>query len=129
MINALSHSFIWVLDHDEALDFYVGKLGFEIHTDAQLEFMRWLTVNVPGRPEHELVLMVPGPPALDPDTAEEVKQLLGKGAGAGFIVTTDDCRATYDERVGVASVHAVAGAQQAAVGDVRRLGGHRGAQR
>jgi catechol 2,3-dioxygenase-like lactoylglutathione lyase family enzyme len=99
MINALSHSFIWVLDQDEALDFYVGKLGFEIHTDAQLEFMRWLTVNVPGHPEHELVLMVPGPPALDPDTAEEVKQLLGKGAGAGFIVTTDDCRATYDERV------------------------------
>jgi uncharacterized glyoxalase superfamily protein PhnB len=40
--------------------------------------------------------MVPGPPALDPDTAEEVKQLLGKGAGAGFIVTTDDCRATYE---------------------------------
>jgi catechol 2,3-dioxygenase-like lactoylglutathione lyase family enzyme len=99
MINALSHSFIWVLDQDEALDFYVGKLGFEIHTDAQLEFMRWLTVNVPGRPEHELVLMVPGPPALDPDTAEEVKQLLGKGAGAGFIVTTDDCRATYEELV------------------------------
>lgn len=99
MINALSHSFIWVLDQDEALDFYVGKLGFEIHTDAQLEFMRWLTVNVPGRPEHELVLMVPGPPALDPDTAEGVKQLLGKGAGAGFIVTTDDCRATYDELV------------------------------
>jgi catechol 2,3-dioxygenase-like lactoylglutathione lyase family enzyme len=99
MINALSHSFIWVLDQDEALDFYVGKLGFEIHTDAQLEFMRWLTVNVPGHPEHELVLMVPGPPALDPDTAEEVKQLLGKGAGAGFIVTTDDCRATYDELV------------------------------
>ena len=99
MFNALTHSFIWVLDQDEALDFYVGKLGFEVNTDAQLEFMRWLTVSVPGRPEHELVLMVPGPPALDPDTAEQVKELLGKGAGAGFIVTTDDCRATYEALV------------------------------
>ena len=99
MFNALTHSFIWVLDQDEALDFYVGKLGFEVHTDAQLEFMRWLTVNVPGRPEHEVVLMVPGPPALDEQTAEQVRALLGKGAGGGFIVTTDDCRATYDALV------------------------------
>lgn len=99
MINAITHSQVFVLDQDEALDFYVGKLGFEVNTDAQLEFMRWLTVSVPGRPEHELVLMVPGPPALDPDTAEQVKELLGKGAGAGFIVTTDDCRATYEALV------------------------------
>jgi catechol 2,3-dioxygenase-like lactoylglutathione lyase family enzyme len=97
MINALSHSFIWVLDQDEALDFYVGKLGFEVNTEADLEFMRWLTVSVPGHPEHELVLMKPAPPALDPDTAEQVKALLGKGAGAGFIVTTDDCWGTYEE--------------------------------
>jgi catechol 2,3-dioxygenase-like lactoylglutathione lyase family enzyme len=97
MFNALTHSFIWVLDQDQALDFYVGKLGFEVHTDADLEFMRWLTINVPGEPERELVLMVPGPPALDPETAEQVRALLGKGAGAGFILTTDDCWATYEE--------------------------------
>jgi catechol 2,3-dioxygenase-like lactoylglutathione lyase family enzyme len=96
MINALSHSFVWVLDQDEALDFYVGKLGLEVNTDAQLEFMRWLTVNVPGQPEQQIALMVPGPPALDPDAAEQVRALLGKGAGSGFIFTTDDCRGTYE---------------------------------
>ncbi len=95
MFNALTHSQIWVLDQDEALDFYVGKLGLEVHTDADLEFMRWLTINVPGQPERELILMVPGPPALDPETAAQVRALLGKGAGGAIILTTDDCRATY----------------------------------
>jgi catechol 2,3-dioxygenase-like lactoylglutathione lyase family enzyme len=96
MFNAITHSQTWVLDQDEALDFYVGKLGFEVHTDAQLDFMRWLTINLPGQPERELILMVPGPPALDPDTAEVVRGLLGKGIGGAVIITTDDCRATYE---------------------------------
>ncbi len=96
MFNAITHSQIWVLDQDEALDFYVGKLGFEVHTDAQLDFMRWLTINLPGHPERELILMVPGPPALDPDTAEVVRGLLGKGVGGAVIITTDDCRGTYE---------------------------------
>jgi catechol 2,3-dioxygenase-like lactoylglutathione lyase family enzyme len=96
MLNAITHSQIWVLDQDEALDFYVGKLGFEIHTDAQLDFMRWLTINLPGQPDRELILMVPAPPALDPDTTEIVRGLLGKGIGGPVIVTTDDCRGTYE---------------------------------
>jgi catechol 2,3-dioxygenase-like lactoylglutathione lyase family enzyme len=94
MFNALTHTQIWVLDQDEALDFYVGKLGLEVHTDVQLEQMRWLTVNVPGQPDREVILMAPGPP-LDPDTAEQVRDLLGKGALGTAILTTDDCRATY----------------------------------
>ena len=96
MFNAITHSQIWVSDQDEALDFYVGKLGLEVHTDVQLEFMRWLTINVPGQPEREIVLMVPAPPALDPDTAAQLLELLSKGVGGMFILTTDDCRGTYD---------------------------------
>ena len=49
MLTALSHSFIYVLDHDEAIDFYVGKLGLEVETDADLGPFRWLTVHVPGQ--------------------------------------------------------------------------------
>ena len=98
MFNALTHSQVWVLDHDDALDFYVGKLGFEVHTDVDLEFMRWLTINVPGQPDREILLEVPGPPSLDPDTAEQVKDLLSKGAvGFSMGLTTDDCVGLYED--------------------------------
>ena len=53
MFNAITHSQMYVLDQDEAVDFYVGKLGLEINTDIDLGFMRWLTVHVPGHPEHQ----------------------------------------------------------------------------
>ena len=60
--------------------------------------MRWLTVCVPGQPEREILLEVPGPPAMDPETAAEVRELVTKGAtGLGFILTTDDCRRTHAE--------------------------------
>jgi len=98
MFNAITHSAIFVLDQDEALDFYVGKLGLEVVTDVDMGFMRWLTVCIPGQPEREILLEVPGPPAIDPETAAEVRGLITKGAtGLGFILTTDDCRRTYAE--------------------------------
>jgi catechol 2,3-dioxygenase-like lactoylglutathione lyase family enzyme len=59
MIKQITHSQIYVLDQDEALEFYVGKLGLEVNTDADLGFMRWLTVNVPGDPDHEILLEKP----------------------------------------------------------------------
>jgi len=98
MFNAITHSAIFVLDQDEALDFYVGKLGLEVVADVDMGFMRWLTVCVPGQPEREILLEVPGPPAMDPETAAEVRELVTKGAtGLGFILTTHDCRRTYAE--------------------------------
>ena len=101
MFTALTHSQVWVLDHDEALDFYVGKLGFEVHTDVDLEFMRWLTINVPGQADREILLEIPGPPSLDPDTAVQVKDLLSKGAvGFSMGLTTDDCVGLYEELSG-----------------------------
>ncbi|TDC42501.1 VOC family protein [Micromonospora sp. KC213] len=100
-MNAISRSQIYVLDQDEALDFYVGKLGMEVNTDADLGFMRWLTVNLPGDPEREILLEKPGPPALDPATAEQVRELLTKGAlGGTLFMTTDDAHKTYEQLVG-----------------------------
>jgi catechol 2,3-dioxygenase-like lactoylglutathione lyase family enzyme len=100
MFTALTISQIFVLDQDEALDFYVGKLGLEVNTDADLGFMRWLTVNVPGQPDREILLEKPGPPRLDEATAEVVRDLLTKGAMAGSLfLTTDDCRKTYETLV------------------------------
>jgi catechol 2,3-dioxygenase-like lactoylglutathione lyase family enzyme len=98
MLTSLTHSQIWVLDQDEALDFYVGKLGLEVNTDADLGFMRWLTVSVPGDPGREILLEKPGPPALDGQTAEQVRELVTKGATGGWIgFTTSDVRKTYEE--------------------------------
>jgi catechol 2,3-dioxygenase-like lactoylglutathione lyase family enzyme len=97
MLTTLSQSQIYVLDQDEAIDFYVGKLGLEVVTDADLGFMRWLTVGVPGQPGREILLERPGPPALDEATAEQVRELITKGAMGGWLIfTTDDCRKTYE---------------------------------
>ncbi|GAA3829932.1 MULTISPECIES: VOC family protein [Amycolatopsis] len=98
MFNAITLSQIFVTDQDEALDFYVGKLGLEVKVDQDLGFMRWLTVCVPGEPGREILLEKPGPPAMDEATAEQVRELLAKGATGGWIgLTTDDCRKTYEE--------------------------------
>jgi catechol 2,3-dioxygenase-like lactoylglutathione lyase family enzyme len=98
MLNTTRLSSLFVLDQDEALDFYVGKLGLEVNTDVDLGFMRWLTVNVPGDPGREVLLEKPGPPAMDDETAEAVRELVTKGATAGWIgFTTDDVRKTYEE--------------------------------
>jgi catechol 2,3-dioxygenase-like lactoylglutathione lyase family enzyme len=97
VFNSINISQIFVLDQDEALDFYVGKLGLEVNTDADLGFMRWLTVNVPGRPDREILLEKPGPPRLDEATTDLVRDLLTKGAmGGSLFFTTDDCRKTYE---------------------------------
>jgi len=98
MITDLAISSIFVLDQDQALDFYVGTLGMQVHTDADLGFMRWLTVSVPGSPERQILLERPGPPAHDDATADQVRELLTKGATAGTLFfNTDDCQRTYEE--------------------------------
>ncbi|MFI9529220.1 MULTISPECIES: VOC family protein [Micromonospora] len=98
-MNMISRSQLFVLDQDEALDFYVGKLGLEVSLDQDLGFMRWLTVNLPGD-TREILLEKPGPPSLDPATAEQVRELLTKGAAGGFLfMTTDDAHKTYEDLV------------------------------
>jgi catechol 2,3-dioxygenase-like lactoylglutathione lyase family enzyme len=97
LITDLTHTTIWVLDQDEALEFCTEKLGFELNTDATMDDFRWVTVNPPGRPEHELILAVPGPPMMDEESAAQVKALVAKGALGAGAFETDDCRATYAE--------------------------------
>jgi predicted enzyme related to lactoylglutathione lyase len=97
MFNAITHSQLYVLDQDAALDFYVGKLGLEVNTDVDLGIMRWLTVNVPGDPDRQVLLERPGPPSLSEETAAQVRDLVTKGAMAGWLIlTTDDCQKTYE---------------------------------
>ncbi|HEV7663886.1 MAG TPA: VOC family protein [Chloroflexota bacterium] len=97
MLNAITISHIFVLDQDEALDFYVGKLGLEVTADIPLGFMRWLTVGVPGQPGRDILLELPAPPSMDEASAAQVRELVTKGA-TGFTVgfTTDDVRKMYE---------------------------------
>jgi len=100
MITSTNLSSIFVLDQQQALEFYVGVLGLEVKNDIDMGFMRWLTVGVPGE-DREILLEVPGPPGMDEQTAEVVRANVAKGAGGGWIgFRTDDCRATYERMVG-----------------------------
>ena len=100
MLKSLRISQIYVLDQDQALDFYVGKLGLEVGDDIPLGFMRWLTVHVPGDPDRTILLEQPGPPSMDEKAAAVVREQLTKGRTGGHLFfTTDDCRKTYEELV------------------------------
>ncbi|MEQ7010780.1 VOC family protein [Actinopolymorpha sp. B17G11] len=97
MYNNINISHVFVLDQDEAYDFYVNKLGLEVAADMDLGVMRWLTVRVPGDPDRQILLEKPGPPSIDEASAEQIRDLVTKGAtGFTFGLTTDDCRKTYD---------------------------------
>lgn len=92
---------LWVHDQDEALDFYTTKLGMEVVQDVTVPEMgnfRWLTVAPKGQTEVAIVLMaIPGAPVMDPETGEQVRQLMGKGFAGTVFLTTDDCKATVAE--------------------------------
>ena len=96
MYSRISITSMYVLDQDEALDFYVGKLGLEVADDQDLGFMRWLTVRVPGDPSRQILLERPGPPALDEATAAQARELVTKGATAGALfLVADDVHAVW----------------------------------
>jgi catechol 2,3-dioxygenase-like lactoylglutathione lyase family enzyme len=87
---------LYVRDQDEALDFYVGKVGFEVHTDMKNGDFRWLTVQHPDQPSFQLGLFKPGPPTIDEGTAQSVREVLAKGAMPPLVLEVEDCRAAFD---------------------------------
>ncbi len=96
MITKLNVTSVWVLDKEEALDFYVNKLGLEKGSDFKQGAYRWLTVRVPGDPGVEISLEQPGPPVQDEATAAQLRELISKGAMGGVVFLTDDVRGLYE---------------------------------
>jgi uncharacterized glyoxalase superfamily protein PhnB len=96
MITKLNVASIYVLDKEEALEFYVGKLGLEKGNDVRQGNYRWLTVRVPGEHGTEISLEEPGSPLHDDATAEQLRNLITKGAMSGLVFVTDDVRALYE---------------------------------
>lgn len=86
---------IYVRDQDEAYDFYVGKLGFSVHTDQRDGDYRWLTVQNPGQPEFQLGLFRPQAPVHDAATAQQLNELVAKGAMPPLVMAVNDCRTTF----------------------------------
>lgn len=96
----IANAQLWVHDQDEALAFWIDKVGMEIRQDVTLDEMdgfRWLTVGFPGQEDFAITLMaIPGPPVMDAETASQVEALMAKGFAGTVFISTDDVRADYE---------------------------------
>ena len=110
MIQKMSHATIYVLDQDQAKDFYVGKLGFEVKVDQSLPTgFRWLTVAPKGQSELEIILLKVGSGTnfikmkdgeagkSDTTDVDAMAALLKKGMFNAGAFQTADCRKTFAE--------------------------------
>jgi catechol 2,3-dioxygenase-like lactoylglutathione lyase family enzyme len=88
---------LYVRDQEEALRFYVDKLGFRVHTDVKNGDFRWLTVQAPDQPSFQLGLFAPGPPVQDQATAQTLRAMLAKGAMPPLVLAVDDCRSAFEQ--------------------------------
>ncbi|HEX3487847.1 MAG TPA: VOC family protein [Streptosporangiaceae bacterium] len=97
MITNIHLVTVFCLDQDQARDFYVTHLGFEVRTDMTVgDGFRWVTIGHPSQPELEVALMLPGPPQT-PEAADFIRRQLEKGEMHGVGLQVDDCRKTYAE--------------------------------
>jgi predicted enzyme related to lactoylglutathione lyase len=96
----IANAQLWVHDQDEALAFYTQKLGWEVRSDVtvpELGNFRWLAVGPAGQEDFSVVLMaIPGPPVMDADTQDQVRDLMGKGYAGTVFLTTDDVQSEYE---------------------------------
>jgi catechol 2,3-dioxygenase-like lactoylglutathione lyase family enzyme len=99
MISRMSHTTIFVLNQQEALEFYTQKLGFEVRMDQTMDGgFRWLTVGPKTQPDLEIILMEVKPgPMMDDVTAQQFRTLIEKGKMGAGVFQTSDCRRTYEE--------------------------------
>ncbi|UGY11627.1 VOC family protein [Phyllobacterium pellucidum] len=96
MKNGVQVAGVYVHDQDEALQFYVEKLGFRVHTDARNGDYRWLTVQHPDQPDFQLGLFRPQAPSVDDATAQGLAEAVAKGAMPPLVLVVDDCQAAFE---------------------------------
>jgi catechol 2,3-dioxygenase-like lactoylglutathione lyase family enzyme len=99
MITKLNHVSIFVLNQDNAYDFYVNKLGFKVHTDAPMgPGMRWLTVCPPEQSDLEISLMaIEDGMMFRNGSAATMRELVEKGTFGFGVFECKDLNATYEE--------------------------------
>jgi catechol 2,3-dioxygenase-like lactoylglutathione lyase family enzyme len=95
----MSHVSIYVLNQDNAYDFYVNKLSFKVIIDAPIgKDSRWLTVSPPEQPNFEIVLM----PIIEgmmftKESAKAMTELVKNGTFGFGLFKCNDIFATYEE--------------------------------
>ncbi|MDR6586927.1 MULTISPECIES: VOC family protein [Agrobacterium] len=96
MKNGVQVVGLYVHDQDEALQFYVEKLGFRVHTDARNGDYRWLTVQHPDQQDFQLGLFRPQAPTVDEATAQDLNEAVAKGAMPPLVLVVEDCQKAFD---------------------------------
>lgn len=96
MKNGVQVVGLYVHDQDEALQFYVEKIGFRVHTDARNGDYRWLTVQHPDQPDFQLGLFRPQAPTVDEATAQNLNEAVAKGAMPPLVLVVEDCQTAFD---------------------------------
>lgn len=87
---------MYVTDQDAAVEFYVGRLGFELDTDVDLGTMRWLTVRLPGTTRRVLLQRIGDTTATaDSESAAMLRELTERGTTSWMILETDDCHHVF----------------------------------
>ena len=99
MITKLTHTCVYVLNQDEAYDFYVNKLGFKVIMDMPMGLnARCLTVS-PKEQEGIEINLFPVIEGLmfDTETVKTMTELIQKGTFGAAVFECNDIYATYEE--------------------------------
>ncbi len=95
MQQSIAHIALVVRDYDEALDFYVGKLGFRVIEDTYqpAQNKRWVVVSPPGSSGASLLLARASAP--------DQEAFIGNQSGGRvfLFLQTDDFWRDYDRMV------------------------------
>ncbi len=89
----LAHIALVVRDYDEALTFYIGKLGFALVEDSYQpeQDKRWVTIRPPGAAENATTILLAR--AITP---EQVSAIGNQSGGQVFLfLATDDFAADH----------------------------------
>jgi catechol 2,3-dioxygenase-like lactoylglutathione lyase family enzyme len=100
MLQHISHVQLWVRDQEEALDFYINKIGLELRSDVQppgMNGFRFISAGPPLQPQVQFFFVHPGPPVIDGEPLERLLELIAQGAMPATYFEVEDCQATYDE--------------------------------
>ncbi|WP_329441602.1 VOC family protein [Streptomyces canus] len=96
MIQGLGIATVWTFDQQRTKAFFTEKLDFEVRSEVSMGEMTWVTVSAKEQQGVELALMSLDGPGLDPESAEVLKKLVGKGVMGAGAFRTDDCRGDYE---------------------------------